>query len=58
MHIALEQASDANRDPELAELLSSALLDAVYLAALTSNLRLASEMREGWNPARTASRWT
>jgi signal transduction histidine kinase len=50
MHIALEQAVDENRDPELAELLSSALHDAVYLAALTSNLRLASEMREGWNP--------
>ena len=25
--------------------------DAVYLAALTANLRLASEMRDGWDPA-------
>jgi signal transduction histidine kinase len=50
MHIALEQAADANRDPEVAGLISGALLDVVYLGALTSNLRLASEMREGYDP--------
>jgi signal transduction histidine kinase len=55
MHIALEQAADANRDPELTQLISSALHDAVYLAALTSNLRLASEMREGWNPGKSGA---
>ncbi|MGH7296739.1 MAG: sensor histidine kinase [Polyangiaceae bacterium] len=51
LHIALEQAIDANRDAAVAPLLSSALDDSVYLAALTSNLRLASEMREGWDPS-------
>ncbi|HLK39425.1 MAG TPA: HAMP domain-containing sensor histidine kinase [Polyangiaceae bacterium] len=55
LHIALEQAGDANRDPELTGLLSSALHDAVYLAALTSNLRLASEMREGYDPGASGS---
>lgn len=51
LHIAIEQAIDANKDGVIAPLLSSALDDSVYLAALTSNLRLASEMREGWDPA-------
>jgi signal transduction histidine kinase len=51
LHLALEQAIGANREDEVGELLSSALSDAVYLAALTSNLRLASEMREGWDPS-------
>jgi len=51
LHIALEQAIEANADAEVAALLSTALHDTVYLAALTSNLRLASEMREGWDPA-------
>jgi signal transduction histidine kinase len=51
LHIAIEQAIDGNRDAEVGKLLSSALDDTVYLAALTSNLRLASEMREGWDPA-------
>jgi signal transduction histidine kinase len=50
LHLALEQAVDANRDADVSDLLSRALEDTVYLAALTSNLRLASEMREGWNP--------
>jgi len=51
LHIALEQAIDENEDTGVGELLSSALDDTVYLAALTSNLRLASEMREGWDPS-------
>jgi signal transduction histidine kinase len=51
LHIAIEQAIDANRDAVVTPLLASALDDSVYLAALTSNLRLASEMREGWDPA-------
>lgn len=56
LHIAIEQAIDGNRDPEVGNLLSSAMGDAVYLAALTSNLRLASVMREGWDPS--TSGWT
>jgi signal transduction histidine kinase len=55
LHIALEQAIDGNRDAEVGKLLSSALDDTVYLAALTSNLRLASEMRDGWDPAATGA---
>lgn len=51
LHIALEQAIDESHEPEVRELLSSALDDTVYLAALTSNLRLASEIREGWDPS-------
>jgi signal transduction histidine kinase len=51
LHIALEQVADANNEPELTELLTSALNDTVYLGALTSNLRLASALREGWDPA-------
>jgi len=50
LHLALEQAIQGNRDPEVRFLLSAAMNHAVYLAALTANLRLASEMREGWNP--------
>jgi signal transduction histidine kinase len=55
LHIALEQAMDGNRDAEVGALLTSALDDTVYLAALTSNLRLASEMREGWDPSATGA---
>lgn len=51
LHLALEQAIDENHDAEVAPLLSAAMNDAVYLAALTANLRLAAEMREGWSPA-------
>jgi signal transduction histidine kinase len=50
LHLALEQAVDANRDPDVGGLVARALDDAVYLAALTTNLRLASEIREGWDP--------
>lgn len=55
LHLALEQAVDGNRDADVGALLSRALGDTVYLAALTSNLRMASEMREGWNPAKTGA---
>jgi signal transduction histidine kinase len=55
LHLALEQAVDGNRDTEVGALLSRALGDTVYLAALTANLRMASEMREGWNPATTGT---
>jgi len=51
LHIAIEQAIDANEDTDVGKLLSGAMGDAVYLAALTSNLRLASVMREGWEPS-------
>jgi signal transduction histidine kinase len=51
LHLALEQALEESHEPALRPLLSSAMNDAVYLAALTANLRLASEMREGWSPA-------
>jgi signal transduction histidine kinase len=51
LHLALEQALEDSKEPALRPLLASAMNDAVYLAALTSNLRLASEMRDGWSPA-------
>ncbi len=50
LRLALEQAADASPSPEAQELLASALRDAVYLAALTDNLRMASRLREGWDP--------
>jgi signal transduction histidine kinase len=50
LQIALEQAADATIDATVRELVGSALRDAVYLGALTSNLRLASQLREGWDP--------
>jgi signal transduction histidine kinase len=50
LQIALEQAADATVDESVRELVGSALRDAVYLGALTSNLRLASQLREGWDP--------
>jgi signal transduction histidine kinase len=56
LHLALEQAANENRDPDVAGLVSRALDDTVYLAALTSNLRLASEIREGWDPAASDTR--
>ena len=50
LHIALEQAAK-QAGGELAELLRSSLKDVIYLDALTTNLRLACQLREGWNPA-------
>ncbi len=54
LHLALEQAADASHEPDVRDLVAQAIDDAVYLAALTSNLRLASEIREGWDPAATS----
>ena len=50
LQIALEQATK-QVGGETAELLRSSLRDVVYLDALTTNLRIACQLREGWNPA-------
>ena len=50
LQIALEQAAK-HADGETAELLRSSLKDVIYIDALTTNLRLACQLREGWNPA-------
>jgi signal transduction histidine kinase len=50
LHIALEQAAKQAQG-ETAELLRSSLKDVIYIDALTTNLRLAAQLREGWNPA-------
>jgi signal transduction histidine kinase len=50
LHIALEQAAK-NASGQTAELLRSSLKDVIYLDALTTNLRVAVQLREGWNPA-------
>jgi signal transduction histidine kinase len=48
--LALEQATDQASTPEQRALLHGALKDTVYLSALTANLRLATQLREGWSP--------
>jgi signal transduction histidine kinase len=53
--LALEQAVDATADAERRELLHGALKDVVYLGGLTANLRLASQLREGWSPTAKAA---
>lgn len=50
LQVALEYAADATVEPSVREVLTSALGDTVYLAALTNNLRLASQLRTGWDP--------
>ncbi len=50
LQIALEQAA-RHAEGEMADLLRSSLKDVIYLDGLTTNLRLASQLREGWNPA-------
>jgi signal transduction histidine kinase len=50
LQIALEQAAK-HAGGETAELLRSSLKDVIYLDALTTNLRIACQLREGWNPA-------
>jgi signal transduction histidine kinase len=50
LHIALEQALK-HAGGETADLLKSSLKDVIYLDALTTNLRLAVQLRDGWNPA-------
>jgi len=51
LQIALEYAADRVHEPAVRDALAGALRDAVYLAGLTYNLRLASKLRSGWNPA-------
>jgi signal transduction histidine kinase len=51
LQMALEHAANITRDPELSELLKSSVKDVIYLGALTDNLRLACQLREGWDPA-------
>jgi signal transduction histidine kinase len=51
LHIALEQAAKLSHDIELSGLLKSSLKDVIYLDGLTTNLRLACQLRDGWNPA-------
>lgn len=50
LQLALERASEAIAAEERDELLRTALGDVVYLGALSANLKLASQMREGWDP--------
>lgn len=50
LQLAIEQAADHAPNDEQAELLARSLRDCVYLGGLVSNLRLASEMEEGWDP--------
>jgi signal transduction histidine kinase len=51
LQIALEQAAKLSREEPLGEILKGSLKDVVYLAALTTNLRLACQLRDGWDPA-------
>ena len=51
LQIGLEFAVDRIADPAARDAIASALRDAVYLSGLTYNLRLASRLRSGWNPA-------
>jgi signal transduction histidine kinase len=51
LQIALEQAAGANKDPIVDEVLRGSLKDVVYLAALTTNLRMACQLRDGWDPS-------
>ena len=51
LQLALEQAAHRSRDATLDEILKGSLKDVVYLSALTSNLRLACQLRDGWDPA-------
>jgi signal transduction histidine kinase len=51
LQIALEQAAHQSKDATLDEILKGSLKDVVYLSALTANLRLACQLRDGWDPA-------
>jgi len=52
VQVALEYVADSAPEPAMREVLTGALRDIVYLAALTHNLRLASQLRTGWDPTR------
>ena len=56
LQLALEQASDACAEPDVAAQLARAIEDTVYIAALTTNLRMASLLREGWDPVPASPR--
>jgi signal transduction histidine kinase len=51
LQIALEQATKQSDSRDLSDLLKGSLNDVIYLNALTTNLRLACQLRDGWNPA-------
>jgi signal transduction histidine kinase len=51
LQIALEQATKQTENRDLSDLLKGSLNDVIYLNALTTNLRLACQLRDGWNPA-------
>ena len=51
LQIALEYVADQVDAPAVRDALAGALRDAVYLSALIYNLRLASKLRSGWDPA-------
>jgi signal transduction histidine kinase len=51
LQIALEQAAKQSESRDLSDLLRGSLNDVIYLDALTTNLRLACQLRDGWNPA-------
>ncbi len=55
MQLALEYAADLTSEPAVRDALAGALRDAVYLSGLTYNLRLASKLRGGWDPAGDAA---
>ena len=50
LQLAIEQAADQALNDEQAELFTRSLRDCVYLGGLVSNLRIASEIEEGWDP--------
>jgi signal transduction histidine kinase len=51
LQISLEQAAKQSESRDLSDLLRGSLNDVIYLNALTTNLRLACQLRDGWNPA-------
>lgn len=53
LQLALEHALADDPGRSAQGLLTQALGDVMYLGALTSNLRMAAEIREGWKPAVT-----
>lgn len=54
MQLAIERGADDARDAGQAELFAGVLRDCVYLGGLVSNLRLAAELEEGWDPVKMA----
>src|SRR5699024_7575286 len=51
LQIALEQAAKQSENRDTSDILKGSLNDVIYLNALTTNLRLACQLRDGWNPA-------